>query len=91
MVRFLMWCRHKLAVAIPRIIQITIVGHQTAPLFWRAPITTRIRMAAWRLRMRISLRRSRIRPTVRVLLSTESYPNWLQGNSKDYPYYNIIF
>lgn len=55
MVRFLMWCRHKLAVAIPRIIQITIVGHQTAPLFWRAPVTARIRLAAWRIRMRLTM------------------------------------
>lgn len=88
---FLMWCRHKLAVAIPRIIQITIVGHQTAPLFWRAPVTARIRLAAWRIRMRLTVRRTWIRATVLVLLSTDPYPNWLQGNSKDYPYYNIIF
>lgn len=81
----------KLAVAIPRIIQITIVGHQTAPLFWRAPVTARIRLAAWRIRMRLTMRRTWIRATVLVLLSTEPYPNWLQGNSKDYPYYNIIF
>ena len=67
-------CRHKLAVAIPRIIQITIVGHQTAPLFWRAPVTARIRLAAWRIRMRLTMRRTWIRATVLVLLSTEPYP-----------------
>ena len=72
-------------------VSLTIVGHQTAPLFWRAPVTARIRLAAWRIRMRLTMRRTWIRAAVLVLLSTEPYPNWLQGNSKDYPYYNIIF
>lgn len=55
-VRFSMWCRQMLAVTIPCIIQITIVRHRATPLFWRAPIAARIRVVAWRMRMRLATR-----------------------------------